>query len=86
MQLEIILSGPLELLCQLLLAWPLQQGLCLQGCPEQPRPQLLLRLMPRPEAASSCASEDCMQCDISRGADTHVVKSLTCTRHSAIVL
>ncbi len=86
MLLEIILSRPLELLCQLLLAWPLQQGPSLQGCPEQPRPQLPLRLMPRPEAASSYASEDCMQCDILRGAETHMIKSLTCKRHNAVVL
>ena len=86
MLLDIILSGPLELLCQLLLACPLQQGLCLQGCLEQPRPQLPLQLMPRPEAASSYASEDCMQCDISRGDETHMVKSLTCKRHKAVVL
>ena len=85
MLLEIILSKPLELLFQLLLAWSLQQGLCLQGCPEQPRPQLQLQLWPRPEAASSYASEDCMQCDTLRCAETHMVKLLTCKRRSAVV-
>ena len=85
-QLKLILSGPLELLCQLLLAWPLQQGPSLQGCPEQPRPQLPLRLMPRPEAASSYASQDCMQCDILRGGENHMVKPLTCKRHNAVLL
>jgi len=65
---------------------PLQQGPSLQGCPEQSRPQLPLRLMPRPEAASSYASEDCMQCDTLRGAETHMVKPLICKRRSAVVL
>ena len=86
MLLKIILSRPLELLCQLLLACPLQQGLCLQGCLEQPRPQLPLQLMPRPEAASSYASQDCMQCDILRGGENHMVKPLTCKRHNAVLL
>lgn len=78
MLLKIVLSGPLLLLCQLMLACPLQQGFFLQGCPGQPRPQLPLQLMPRPEAASSYVSEDCMQCDTLRGSETK--------RCSAVVL